>query len=68
MLLAAPLLAAFGVPIHVTEKLLNHVSGTTGGIVAVYQRHSYLDEMRQAVEKWEKYLQALTRSRKKSRT
>ena len=31
-----------------TEKLLNHVSGTTGGIVAVYQRHSYEDEMRMA--------------------
>ena len=25
-------LAALGTPIHVTEKLLNHVSGTTGGI------------------------------------
>ncbi len=46
-------LAALGIPIHVTEKLLNHVSGTTGGIVAVYQRHTYLDEMRTAVEAWE---------------
>jgi hypothetical protein len=35
-------LAALGVPVHVTEKFLNHVSGTTGGIVAVYQRHTYI--------------------------
>lgn len=54
-------LAALGVPIHITEKLLNHVSGTTGGIVAVYQRHAYLDEMREAIEAWEKYLAALTK-------
>jgi integrase len=49
-------LAAFGTPIHVTEKLLNHVSGSTGGIVAVYQRHAYADEMRAAVDAWEKRL------------
>ena len=49
-------LAALGVPIHITEKLLNHVSGTTGGLVAVYQRHAYMDEMRTAIEAWERRL------------
>lgn len=49
-------LAALGVPVHVTEKLLNHVSGTTSGIVAVYQRHAYMDEMRDAMERWELHL------------
>ena len=49
-------LAALGVPVHITEKLLNHVSGTTGGIVAVYQRHVYEDEMRTAVRQWERHL------------
>lgn len=58
-------LAALGVPVHVTEKLLNHVSGTTGGIVAVYQRHAYLDEMRTAVQKWEKHLAALAKHKTK---
>jgi hypothetical protein len=38
---------------------LNHVSGTTSGIVAVYQRHTYLDEMREAIEAWEKFLRPL---------
>lgn len=54
-------LAALGVPVHVTEKLLNHVSGTTSGIVAVYQRHAYMDEMREAIEAWEKRVKLLAR-------
>jgi integrase len=52
-------LAALGVRLEVTEKLLNHVSGSLGGIVAVYQRHDYMDEMRQAMETWEARLAAL---------
>ncbi len=53
-------LAALGVPVHVTEKALNHVSGTTGGIVAVYQRHTYEQEIREAMEQWDRYLAELT--------
>ena len=56
-------LAALGTPIQVTEKLLNHVSGTMSGIVAVYQRHTYMDEMRAAVQAWEKRLHSLVASR-----
>ena len=52
-------LAALGTPIHITERLLNHVSGTQSGIVAVYQRHNYMDEMRAAIERYEKHLAAL---------
>jgi integrase len=54
-------LAALGVPVHVTEKALNHVSGTTGGIVAVYQRHTYEREIREAMAAWASYLEGLTR-------
>ena len=43
-------LAKFGVPIHVTEKLLNHVSGTISGVAAVYNRHDYWEKMRAAVD------------------
>lgn len=60
-------LAALGTPIHVTEKLLNHVSGTTGGIVGVYQRHSYMDEMREAVQRWEGQLARILAESKCSR-
>jgi integrase len=52
-------LAKLAVPIHVTEKLLNHVSGTVSGVAAVYNRHSYADEMREAMAIYEKYLTKL---------
>jgi integrase len=40
------------VPMPVTEAVLNHVSGSRSGIAAVYQRHDYFDEKREALEKW----------------
>ena len=48
--------AALGIRLEVTEKYINHVSGTHGGIVGIYQRHTFLPEMRDAVLKWEDYL------------
>lgn len=50
-------MAALGVPQIVVEKLLNHVSGgTQSPISQIYNRYSYMDEMREAVTKWEAYL------------
>lgn len=49
-------LARLGVPIHVTEKLLNHVSGTISGVAAVYNRHTYQPEMREAVTAYEQFI------------
>jgi hypothetical protein len=45
--------------LEVTEKLLNHVSGSFGGIVGIYQRHNFQDEMRAAIEAWEVKLSQL---------
>ena len=45
-------LQRLGVPLPVTERVLNHVSGSFGGIVGVYQRHEYADEKREALERW----------------
>jgi len=42
-----------GVPIPVIERLLNHISGSFGGIVGVYQRYDFMLEMRDAIERWE---------------
>lgn len=36
-------------PIDVTEAVLNHASGSRGGIVDVYQTHDYADEKREAL-------------------
>lgn len=52
-------MARLGTPIHVTEKLLNHISGTVSGVAAVYNRYSYLDEMRLAVTCHDHYLAKL---------
>ncbi len=49
---AATGMARMGIPVRVTEAVLNHVSGTGGGIVAVYQRHDYADEKRNALDAW----------------
>ena len=52
-------LARLGIPVRVTEAVLNHVSGTGGGIVAVYQRHDYADEKRKALEAWARFVLSL---------
>ncbi|KLK91646.1 hypothetical protein AA309_18800 [Microvirga vignae] len=54
--------ARLGVPLHVVETSLNHTSGTFGGIVAVYQRHDFLDERRQALETRGRFVIGLTGS------
>jgi integrase len=45
-------LQKLNVPIHVTEAVLNHHSGTVSGIAAVYQIHDYFDEKRAALAAW----------------
>ena len=55
-------MAELGTPIHVTEKLLNHVSGSLGGVAGIYNRYTYLPEMRQAMEAYETHLRALLAS------
>lgn len=51
--------AKLGTPIHVTEKLLNHISGTVSGVAAIYNRYSYLTEMKEAVEQYDAYINKL---------
>lgn len=49
-------LASIGVALPTIERLLNHVSGSFGGIVSVYQRYNFMPEMRDAITCWEKYV------------
>ncbi|MBB4639828.1 tyrosine-type recombinase/integrase [Rhizorhapis suberifaciens] len=57
---AATNLAKLGVTQAVTEKILNHVSGIVSGVAAVYNRHNYADEMREALEMWGQRLAELS--------
>ena len=52
-------LAKLGVAVHVTEAALNHKSGKVSGIAAVYNRHDYKDEKRQALDAWGRHLDML---------
>lgn len=52
-------MAELGTPIQVTEKLLNHVSGTFSGVAGIYNRYTYLPEMRKALETYEAHILGL---------
>lgn len=41
---------------HIVEAVLNHQSGTKGGIAGVYNRAVYASEKRQALNKWAEWL------------
>jgi integrase len=51
--------AKLGVPIHITEHILNHRSGSVSGIVKVYNRYSYLKEMEDALLLHEEHIKKL---------
>jgi integrase len=52
-------LAALGINLPVIERCLNHVSGSFAGIVGVYQKHNFADEMRTAMERWGRHVEAV---------
>jgi hypothetical protein len=53
---------ALGIPIEVTEKVINHRSGETAGIRGVYNLHAYTDEKRAALDAWAGFLSNLIRA------
>jgi integrase len=52
-------MARLGINLPVIEKVLNHLSGSFAGIVAVYQRHDFADEKRAALERWSDFVSDL---------
>jgi integrase len=52
-------LARLGVPVHVTEAVLNHRSGTISGVTAVYNRYDYQAEKARALEAWARHINAV---------
>jgi integrase len=55
-------MARLGIQLPVIEKVLNHTSGTFRGVVGVYQRHSFSDEKRKALDSWASFVQSLVLS------
>jgi hypothetical protein len=45
-------MARLGIAPHVADKILNHQAGTISGVAAVYQRHEFLAERQEALERW----------------
>ena len=56
-------LQRLGIQLPVTEAALNHVSGSRGGIVSVYQKHDYLPEKAAALNAWADRVEALIEGR-----
>jgi integrase len=56
---AASGMARLGVAPHVIEKVLNHISGQISGVAAVYNRHGYDKEKREALNRWANHLAPL---------
>ena len=54
-------LARLKTPPHVVERILNHTTGTLGGVAGVYNRFAYLDAMREALGTWAKHVEKVTR-------
>jgi integrase len=52
-----------GVRLEVTEAVLNHKSGSRGGIVGVYQTHDWAAEKRVAMDAWGERLTAIVEGR-----
>lgn len=52
-------LQALGIPIEVTEAVLNHINGTRAGVAGIYNRYKYEPEKRAALEAWDARLAEL---------
>ena len=56
-------LQRLGVRLEVTEAVLNHVAGSRAGIIGVYQRHTWSDEKRAALNAWGAHVAAIVAGR-----
>lgn len=59
-------LQRLGFRLEVIEAVLGHVSGSRAGIVGVYQRHSFDDEKREALDAWATHVAGLVEERSMS--
>lgn len=52
--------AEIGTPAEIGERLINHVAGVVTEVEAIYDRYTYLPEMRRAVTNYEGHISRLT--------
>lgn len=57
-------LAELGIPPHVADRLLNHVQGAIKGVAAVYQRHDFAAERKEALRVWARHVLGLSDGKK----
>ena len=55
-----------GIPPHVADKILNHQSGTISSVAAVYQRHDFLAERKDALDRWGAHVERIVRDKDRS--
>lgn len=60
-------MAALRQPVQVVEAVLNHKSGLIKGVAAVYNRHDYADEKRQALDAWAQKVNSIISDAKQKR-
>jgi len=57
-------MADLGIQPHVIEAVLNHISGHKAGVAGVYNRASYANEKRQALDMWGAYVETVAKRHK----
>jgi len=56
--------AKLGIPLHITETILNHRSGTISGVARIYNRYQFLKEMDDALMAHEEHIRKVCEIRK----
>jgi integrase len=56
-------MAGLGVTLPTIEKTLNHASGTFRGVLAVYQRHDFRNEKRDALARWGDHIERIVKGK-----
>jgi integrase len=56
-------LVELGVPPHLVELIVNHISGARAGVAGIYNQAQMLPERRAALERWSVHVEALVTGR-----
>jgi integrase len=60
---ADTIMASLGIQPHIIEAVLNHISGFKAGVRGTYNRYTYFEEKKVALERWSVHLAGLVSGR-----